>query len=86
VNGDTRYRLIPETAGDGLLMRAAPGVVAPGPFDPVPEAWTIAVGGAADHLTYRFYETRLAPPRRVRTLPSYVRQSANARVSGRATR
>ena len=33
VNGAVSYRLIPETAGDGLLMRAGPGVVAgAGPF------------------------------------------------------
>lgn len=55
INGDTRVRLVPETAGDGLLLRAAPGVVEPGPFDPVPEAATLAVEGGADHLTYTFY-------------------------------
>lgn len=55
VNGDTRYRLVPETAGDGLLLRAAPGIVAPGPFDPVPEARTIAVEGGADRIDYDFY-------------------------------
>jgi hypothetical protein len=55
VNGETRYRLIPETAGDGLLLRAAPGVVKPGPFDPVPEAQTLAVEGGADRITYDFY-------------------------------
>ncbi|HKZ15026.1 MAG TPA: hypothetical protein VJL81_14390 [Solirubrobacterales bacterium] len=56
VNGEARYRLVPETAGDGLLLRAAPGVTEPGPFDPVPEAKTLAVDGGADHLTYSFYE------------------------------
>ena len=30
VNGSTRYRLVPETAGDGLLLRAAPGIVRTG--------------------------------------------------------
>jgi hypothetical protein len=55
VNGDTRYRLVPETAGDGLLLRAAPGIVESGPFDPVPEARTIAVEGGASTLTYTFY-------------------------------
>jgi hypothetical protein len=63
VNDRTRYRLVPETAGDGLLLRAAPGVAAPGPFDPIPEAHTIAVDGGADHLTYSFYEVRLSSPR-----------------------
>jgi hypothetical protein len=62
INGDTRYRLVPETAGDGLLMRAAPGIAEPGPFDPVPEARTIAVDGGADRLTYSFYAMRVGDP------------------------
>lgn len=63
VNGTARFRLVPETAGDGLLMRAAPGVVEPGPFSPVPEATTIAVEGGADRLTYDFYAMRVNPAR-----------------------
>jgi hypothetical protein len=55
VNGTTRYRLVPETAADGLLLRAAPEVAAPGPFDPFPDARTIAVEGGADRITYDFY-------------------------------
>jgi hypothetical protein len=55
VNGETRYRLVPETAGDGLLLRAAPGIVEPGPFDPVPEARTLAIEGGSDRITYDFY-------------------------------
>jgi hypothetical protein len=55
VNGETRYRLVPETAGDGLLLRAAPGIAKPGPFDPVPEAKTLAVEGGADRITYDFF-------------------------------
>jgi hypothetical protein len=68
VNGVARYRLIPETAGDGLLLRAAPeltgpgsGVVEAGAFDPIPEAATIAVDGGDDHLTYSFYAMRVGP-------------------------
>jgi hypothetical protein len=76
INGETRYRLVPETAGDGLLLRAAPGVVRPGPFDPVPEARTLAVEGGSSSLTIIFYAMR------VRTLPSHVRESANAPGSG----
>jgi hypothetical protein len=55
VNGGTRYRLVPETAGDGLLLRAAPGIVRPGPFDPVPDARTLAIEGGGDRITYDFY-------------------------------
>jgi hypothetical protein len=63
VNGTTRYRLVPETAADGLLLRAAPEVASPGPFDPFPEARTIAVEGGADRITYDFYALRVAMPR-----------------------
>lgn len=59
VNGETRYRLVAETAGDGLLMRAAPGIVESGPFDPVPEARTIAVEGGSATLTYEFFSMRV---------------------------
>ncbi|MCW2982149.1 MAG: hypothetical protein JWO14_3876 [Solirubrobacterales bacterium] len=55
VNGETRYRLVAETAGDGLMMRVAPGIVESGPFDPVPEARTIAVEGGSATLTYEFF-------------------------------
>jgi hypothetical protein len=55
VNGETRYRLVPETAGDGLLLRAAPGIVKPGPFDPIPDARTLAIEGGSDRITYDFY-------------------------------
>jgi hypothetical protein len=61
VNGTARYRLVPETAGDGLLLRGAPGVAPAGPFDPLPEARTLAVDGGADRLTYSFYEMRVRP-------------------------
>jgi hypothetical protein len=63
VNGTARFRLVPETADDGLLMRAGAGVVEPGPFSPVPEATTVAVEGGADQLTYDFYEIRVSPAR-----------------------
>jgi len=72
VNGETRYRLVPETAGDGLLLRAAPGVVRPGPFDPVPDARTLAVEGGSDHVTYDFYAMR------VRRNDRIAEESANA--------
>jgi hypothetical protein len=63
VNGDTSYRLVPETAGDGLLLRAAPGVVEPGPFSPIPDARTIRVEGARGGLTYDFYAMAVGPAR-----------------------
>jgi hypothetical protein len=72
VNGETRYRLVPETAGDGLLLRAAPGIVEPGPFDPVPEARTLAVEGGSSTVTYAFYAMRVRRNHRMAT------KSANA--------
>ena len=78
VNGKARYRLVPETAGDGLLLRAAPGVARPGPFDPIPGARTLAVEGGSATVTYTFYAIR------VRTYPRIARISANA--VGRAGR
>jgi hypothetical protein len=63
VNGTARYRLVPETAGDGLLLRGAPGVAETGPFDPLPEARTLAVDGGDDRVTYSFYEMRVGPAR-----------------------
>ena len=52
-------------------MRAAPDVVESGPFDPVPEARTIAVEGGADQVTYDFFTMR------VRTSPRIARETAN---------
>jgi hypothetical protein len=54
VNGDQRYRLIPETAEDGLLLRADPAV---------PQARTLAVTGAEGDLRYEFFAMRVRPPR-----------------------
>jgi hypothetical protein len=64
VNGTRRYRLVPETAGDGLLLRASPGLVRPGPFSPIPEARSISVDGAPGDLTFSFFEIAVRPARR----------------------
>ncbi|MBV9838067.1 MAG: hypothetical protein JO156_08110, partial [Solirubrobacterales bacterium] len=61
LNGKTPNRLVGATAGDGLPLRASPGVDLPAPFGIVPGATTIAVakGGLMPHgghqLTYRFF-------------------------------
>jgi hypothetical protein len=64
VNGGASYRLIPETAGDGLIMRAGPGVVEPGPLTEleIPEVLTVAVEGSGD-LGYEFFAERVSPAR-----------------------
>ena len=64
VNGGSSYRLIPETAGDGLIMRAGPGVVEPGPLTEleIPNVETLAVEGTGD-LRYEFFSERVSPAR-----------------------
>lgn len=55
VNGNRSYRLVPETAGDGLLLRSGASVVDFGSFSPIPQARTIAVSGAPGDLRYEFF-------------------------------
>jgi hypothetical protein len=68
VNGGQSYRLIPETAGDGLLLRGRGPFAAPGPFSPVPQARTIAATGAGGDLRFEFFRLQVkeskhsAPP------------------------
>ncbi|HET7417595.1 MAG TPA: hypothetical protein VFJ61_08230 [Solirubrobacterales bacterium] len=59
VNGDESFRLIPETAADGLLLRGNGPFAAPGPFSPFPQARTIAVSGAGDDLRFEFFRLQL---------------------------
>jgi hypothetical protein len=59
VNGSRSYRLLPETAGDGLLLRGTGAFAAPGPFSPFPQARTIAVTGAGGGLRYEFFRVRV---------------------------
>ncbi|HXR59813.1 MAG TPA: hypothetical protein VN732_00630 [Solirubrobacterales bacterium] len=59
VNGSESYRLVPETAAGGLLLRGNGPFAAPGPFSPFPQAKTIAVSGAGDDLRFEFFRLRL---------------------------
>jgi hypothetical protein len=63
VNESQTYRLIPETAGDGMLLRGDPAVTAAeGPiFSPVPQARTLELEGAGGDLRYEFFAMRVAP-------------------------
>lgn len=63
VNGGQSYRLIPETAGDGLLLRGSGGFAAAGPFSPFPQARTIAVSGAGGELRYAFFRLQVKEPK-----------------------
>jgi hypothetical protein len=55
VNGEQSYRLVPETAGDGLLLRSGTRVADFGSFSPIPQARTVAVSGGPGDLRYDFY-------------------------------
>ncbi|MGN6258469.1 MAG: hypothetical protein ACTHN3_12090 [Solirubrobacterales bacterium] len=64
VNSSQSYRLLPETAGDGLLLRGAGAFAGGGPFSPVPQARTVAVSGAGDGLRFDFFRMRVTTPQR----------------------
>jgi hypothetical protein len=55
VNGTQHYRLVPGTAGDGLMLRAGAAIAESGPFSPTPQAESIAVTGANEGLRFDFF-------------------------------
>jgi hypothetical protein len=66
LDGGRRFRLVPGTAGDGLLLSAPAGVDFPPPANLSPQASTIAaevVGGAPRQVRYEFVEVPLRPAR-----------------------
>lgn len=64
VNGADTYRLIPQTAGDGLLLRGGGRATAgeSPTFATIPQAKTIELQGASGELRFDFYAMRVAPP------------------------
>jgi hypothetical protein len=59
VNGTQRYRLIPGTADDGLLLWGGEQIPTAGPFPQIPQARTIAVTGANGDLRFDFFRMRV---------------------------
>lgn len=64
INGTREYRLVPGTAGQGLLMSLPSGDDLPRPFSLSPQAHTVAItqdggGSKARGLTYDFFEMSL---------------------------
>ncbi len=59
VNGDRVYRLVPGTAGDGLLMNAASGADYRGPFALSPAVHTIALTGSSGPLRIDLYSMQV---------------------------
>jgi hypothetical protein len=70
VNRIQRYRLVPGTAGDGLLMRAAPGIDYPAPFALSPHARTIKIEGTSGEPRIDFYSMSV---RATEPSPAHVR-------------
>jgi hypothetical protein len=60
VNGTQSYRLVPDTAGDGLMLRASDSIAGSGPFSPIPQAETIELTGANEGLRYDFFRMRVS--------------------------
>ena len=61
VNEGKRYRLVPGTAADGLLLRGAPELTGRGPFAQAPQAETIALIGPSGDLRYDFFSMEVDP-------------------------
>jgi hypothetical protein len=63
VNGTRRYRLIPGTASDGLLLWGSDRIAAGGAFSQIPQAQTIAVTGTGGDLRFDFFRMRVGKGR-----------------------
>jgi hypothetical protein len=60
VNGTSSFRLIPETAGDGLLLLGDQSIYEEdGSLSPLPQATTIELQGASGDLSIDFYVMRV---------------------------
>ena len=59
LDGARSYRLIPETAGDGLLLRGRGAFVDRSGFSPIPQARTLALTGAGDGLRFEFFRVQV---------------------------
>lgn len=54
-DGTEVYRLPPALAGDGLMLRASPSLLAAGPFSQIPQAENIEITGQSGSLRYEFF-------------------------------
>jgi hypothetical protein len=61
VNGVSRYRLVPETATDGLLVAGDPKLIeSEGSYSPIAQTQTIEVEGPGGDLSFDFYAMKVA--------------------------
>jgi hypothetical protein len=62
VNGTTRYRLVPETASDGLMVAGDPALIeTEGLYSPIGQTTTIKIEGPGGDLGFDFYAMKVAP-------------------------
>lgn len=61
VNGTDTYRLVPDTAADGLLLNGPPELVGEGTFAQAPQASTLELTGPGGDLRYDFYSMKVEP-------------------------
>lgn len=61
VNGDQKFRLVPDTAGDGLLLNGPPELVGEDLYAQAPQARTLELSGPSGDLTYDFYSMDVTP-------------------------
>jgi hypothetical protein len=67
VNGTTTWRVVPDTATDGLTLRSDKRIDFPAPFALAPQAREISfdlAGDSAKQIEVSFYMQRVRPPRR----------------------
>jgi hypothetical protein len=65
VNGKTTWRVVPDTATDGLILRSDRGIDFPAPFALAPQAREISfdlAGDSAKQIEVSFYVQRVRPP------------------------
>jgi hypothetical protein len=59
VNNAEVYRLVPDTAAEGLMLRASGNLAGSGPFAQTPQAKTIHLAGIHGDLTFEFFRMRI---------------------------
>lgn len=66
VNGKRSYRLIADTAEDGLMLRSSNGIGGKGAFAQIPQARTLAVSGGSGKVQFSFFAMRVGALRSFR--------------------
>jgi hypothetical protein len=61
-DGEVRYRLVPGTTGDGLIVSRDPKLDSADAFAQLPPVNNIAIEGADGPLSFNFYRVKVQPP------------------------